>query len=92
MPLPSWRDGARCAQVLWPLSGERFGGSADASSCTIAPARALMIMELRQQRLLRPQNTRQVGVSASTVSQVLAYARRSRLIDLHPDLPHIYIR
>ena len=61
---------------------------ADASSrptrspSAIAPDTALLIVELRQQRLLQRQIARQVGVSASTVSRVLVRAGLSRLTDL----------
>lgn len=44
-------------------------------------------MELRQQRLLQRQIARQAGVSASTVSGVLARAGLSRLSDLQPREP-----
>lgn len=51
---------------------------------SIAPATALMIVELRQQRLLQRQIARQAGVSASTVSRVLA---RAGVSDLQPREP-----
>ncbi|WDD92796.1 IS481 family transposase [Burkholderia sp. FERM BP-3421] len=54
---------------------------------SIDPATALLIVELRQQRLLQRQIARQVGVSASTVSRVLARAGLSRLSDLQPREP-----
>ncbi|KUZ70604.1 hypothetical protein WI38_33270 [Burkholderia ubonensis] len=42
---------------------------------SIAPATALLIVELRQQRLLQRQIARQAGVSASTVIRVLNVGR-----------------
>ncbi len=54
---------------------------------SIAPATALLIAELRQHRLLQRQIARQMGVSASTVSRVLARAGLSRLSDLQPREP-----
>lgn len=66
---------------------------ADASSrprCSpraIAPATALLIVELRRRRRLQSWIARSVGVSASTVSRVLARAGLSRLSDLDPVEP-----
>ncbi len=54
---------------------------------SIAPATALLIVELRQQRLLQRQIARQAGVSALTVSRALARAGLSRLSDLQPREP-----
>jgi transposase InsO family protein len=66
---------------------------ADASSrprCSpraIAPATALLIVELRRRRRLQSWIARSVGVSPSTVSRVLARAGLSRLSDLDPVEP-----
>jgi transposase InsO family protein len=54
---------------------------------SIAPAKALLIVELRQRRMLQRQIARSVGVCASTVSRVLARAGLSRLSDLQPAEP-----
>jgi len=65
-------------------------GLADASSrpsCSpraLAPSKALLIVELRQRRMLQARIARSVGVSCSTVSRVLARAGMSRLSDLEP--------
>jgi transposase InsO family protein len=53
----------------------------------IAPAKALLIVELRRRRLLQAQIARSVGVSESTVSRVLARAGLSKLSDLQPAEP-----
>jgi hypothetical protein len=53
----------------------------------IAPATALLIVELRQRRMLQSQIARSVGVSEATVSRVLARAGMSRLSDLEPREP-----
>lgn len=53
----------------------------------IAPTTALLIVELRQQRLLQRQIARSAGVSGATVSRVLARAGMSRLCDLQPREP-----
>lgn len=66
---------------------------ADASSRpSVSPraidsSKALLIVELRQRRMLQRQIARSVGVSASTVSRVLARAGLSRLTDLQPREP-----
>lgn len=74
----------------------RAGGEtalADASSRprrsprAIAPATALLIVELRQRRLLQARIARSVGVCAATVSRVLARAGISKLADLTPREP-----
>ncbi|KCV29027.1 homeodomain-like domain protein [Bordetella pertussis H934] len=68
-------------------------GSADASSRptvsprAIAPAKALAIVELRRKRLTQARIAQALGVSASTVSRVLARAGLSHLADLEPAEP-----
>ena len=68
-------------------------GLADASSRpavsprAIAPAKALAIVELRRKRLTQARIAQALGVSASTVSRVLARAGLSRLADLDPCEP-----
>lgn len=68
-------------------------GLADASSRplvspkAIAPAKALAIVELRRRRLTQARIAQALGVSASTVSRVLARAGLSRLADLKPAEP-----
>ena len=68
-------------------------GLADASSRparsprTIAPATALLIVELRKRRMIQARIARSVGVSESTVSRVLARAGLSKLSDLEPAEP-----
>lgn len=54
---------------------------------TIEPAKALLIVELRRRRMLQARIARSVGVSASTVSRVLARAGLSKLSDLEPPEP-----
>ena len=54
---------------------------------SIDPAKALLIVELRRRRLLQSNIARSVGVSASTVSRVLARAGLSKLSDLEPAQP-----
>lgn len=54
---------------------------------TIAPAKALAIVELRHKRLTQARIATALGVSKSTVSRVLARAGLSRLIDLQPAEP-----
>ncbi|ETH47743.1 transposase, IS481 family [Bordetella pertussis H921] len=67
-------------------------GLADASSRptvsprAIAPAKALAIVELRRKRLTQARIA-SLGVSASTVSRVLARAGLSHLADLEPAEP-----
>ncbi|MCL9847125.1 IS481 family transposase [Ralstonia solanacearum] len=53
----------------------------------IDAAKALLIVELRQRRMLQRQIARSVGVSASTVSRVLTRAGLSKLCDLQPHEP-----
>lgn len=53
----------------------------------ISPATALLIVELRQRRMLQARIAHSVGVSSSTVSRVLARAGMSRLSDLEPAEP-----
>ncbi|ETH42890.1 transposase, IS481 family [Bordetella pertussis H939] len=83
-------------------------GLADASSRptgsprAIVPAKALAIVELRRKRLTQARIAQALGVSASTVSRVLARAGLSHLADLEPaggarasgpgDLLHIDIK
>ncbi|ETH91159.1 transposase, IS481 family, partial [Bordetella pertussis STO1-CHOC-0019] len=68
-------------------------GLADASSRptvsprAIAPAKALAIVELRRKRLTQARIAQALGVSASTVSRVLARAGLSPLADLEPAEP-----
>lgn len=68
-------------------------GLADASSRparsprAIDPAKALLIVELRRRRMIQSSIARSVGVSASTVSRVLARAGLSTLSDLAPAEP-----
>lgn len=68
-------------------------GLADASSRparsprAIDPAKALLIVELRRRRMIQSRIARSVGVSASTVSRVLARAGLSKLSDLAPAEP-----
>ena len=53
----------------------------------IEPAKALLIVELRQRRMLQARIASSVGVSASPVSRVLARAGLSKLSDLEPREP-----
>ncbi len=68
-------------------------GLADASSRparsprAIAPATALLIVELRKRRMTQARIARSAGVSESTVSRVLARAGLSKLSDLEPVEP-----
>ena len=68
-------------------------GLADASSrpaCSpraIAPGKALLIVELRQRRMLQARIAQSVGVSEATVSRVLRRAGLSKLSDLEPREP-----
>ena len=68
-------------------------GLADASSRparsprSIEAGKALLILELRKRRMLQSRIARSVGVSASTVSRVLARAGMSKLSDLEPAEP-----
>ena len=54
---------------------------------TIAPERALAIVELRRRRLTQARIARSLGVSESTVSRVLTRAGLSRWRDLEPSEP-----
>lgn len=54
---------------------------------TIAPGKALAIVELRKRRLTQARIASSVGVSASTVGRVLARANLSKLSDLTPSEP-----
>jgi transposase InsO family protein len=93
---------AAAAQGVTPPTARKWlgrylvGGEAalaDASSRplrspnSIDPAKALLIVELRRQRMLQSRIARSVGVSASTVSRVLARAGLSKLSDLEPAEP-----
>lgn len=68
-------------------------GLADASSRplhsprSIEPGKALLIVELRQRRMLQARIARSVGVSEATVSRVLKRAGLSKLSDLQPREP-----
>lgn len=70
-------------------------GLADASSRptrsprAIDPAKALLIVELRCRRMIQARIASSVGVSASTVSRVLARAGLSKLSDLAPVEPAV---
>ena len=55
----------------------------------IEPAKALLIVELRRRRMLHARIAQSVGVSASTVSRVLARAGLSKLSDLEPREPAV---
>lgn len=48
------------------------------SPCSIEPAMAVLIVELRQRRMLQRQIARSVGVCAATVSRVVRRAGLSR--------------
>ena len=72
------------------------GGEAALADASSRPARspraieeskALLIVELRKRRMLQSRIARYVGVSASTVSRVLARAGLSRLSELEPAEP-----
>ncbi|RYG27319.1 MAG: IS481 family transposase [Burkholderiales bacterium] len=72
------------------------GGEAALADASSRPARspraideskALLIVELRKRRMLQSRIARYAGVSASTVSRVLARAGLSRLSDLAPAEP-----
>ena len=54
---------------------------------SIAPAKALAIVELRRRRLTQARIAASLGVSKSTVGRVLARAGLSRLRDLEPSEP-----
>lgn len=54
---------------------------------SIAPSKALAIVELRRRRLIHGRIAVSLGVSKSTVSRVLARAGLSRLRDLEPSEP-----
>jgi transposase InsO family protein len=68
-------------------------GLADASSRpkrspkAIEPGRALLIVELRQRRMIQSRIAKSVGVSEATVSRVLRRAGLSKLSDLEPREP-----
>ena len=68
-------------------------GLADASSRplrsprSIEPGKALLIVELRQRRMLQARIAHSVGVSEATVSRVLKRAGLSKLSDLQPREP-----
>ncbi|ETH90289.1 transposase, IS481 family [Bordetella pertussis STO1-CHOC-0019] len=77
---------ADCAQMAGPLPGSGPGGPT-VSPRAIAPAKALAIVELRRKRLTQARIAQALGVSASTVSRVLARAGLSHLADLEPAEP-----
>jgi len=54
---------------------------------TIAPAKAVAILELRRKRLTQARIAAALGIAASTVSRVLRRAGLSRLRDLEPSEP-----
>ena len=54
---------------------------------TIAPQKALAIVELRRRRLTQARIAASLGVSTSTVSRVLKRAELSRLADVQPSEP-----
>ncbi len=54
---------------------------------SIAPAKAVAILELRRRRLTQGRIAAAIGVSKSTVGRVLAKAGLSRLSDLEPSEP-----
>lgn len=68
-------------------------GLADASSRpaysprSIEPGKAMLIVELRQRRMLQSRIAQSVGVSEATVSRVLKRAGLSKLSDLEPREP-----
>lgn len=72
---------------------EGEAGLADASSRparsprAIEPAKVLLIVELRKRRMTQARVAASVGVSAATVSRVLARAGMSKLSDLEPAEP-----
>ncbi len=95
-PLAALRHGVTPPTARKWLGRYLAGGEAalaDASSrparspAAIAPAKALLIVELRQRRMLQARIAASVGVSASTVSRVLARAGLSKLSDLEPREP-----
>ena len=73
------------------VGGEAALGDASSrpahSPRAISPAKALLIVELRQRRMLQASIARSVGVSPATVCRVLARAGLSRLRDLEPAEP-----
>ncbi|ETH43274.1 transposase, IS481 family [Bordetella pertussis H939] len=70
------------ARRAWPMRPR-----ARRSPRAIAPAKALAIVELRRKRLTQARIAQALGVSASTVSRVLARAGLSHLADLEPAEP-----
>lgn len=84
---------ARKWQGRYLAAGE--AGLVDASSRpthsprAIAPAKALLIVELRRRRMTQSRIAASVGVSESTVSRVLARAGMSKLSDLAPAEPAV---
>src|SRR6476620_8069091 len=88
---------AAAAQGVTPATARKWlgrylaqgdAGLADASSRplrsprSIEPGKALLIVELRQRRMLQARIAHSVGVSEATVSRVLARAGLSKLSDL----------
>lgn len=95
-PLAASRHGVTPPTARKWLGRYLAGGEAalaDASSRparsprSIEPAKALLIVELRQRCMLQAKIATSVGVSASTVSRVLARAGLSKLSDLQPREP-----
>jgi transposase InsO family protein len=95
-PLAASRHGVTAPTARKWLGRYLVGGEAalaDASSrpvrspAAIEPAKALLIVELRKRRMLQARIANSVGVSASTVSRVLARAGLSKLSDLEPREP-----
>ncbi|ETH42520.1 transposase, IS481 family [Bordetella pertussis H939] len=72
------------ARRAWPMRPRARRG---VSPRAIAPAKALAIVELRRKRLTQARIAQALGVSASTVSRVLARAGLSHLADLEPAEP-----
>ncbi|ETH44523.1 transposase, IS481 family [Bordetella pertussis H939] len=72
----------RARRACWPMVL-----APDVSPRAIAPAKALAIVELRRKRLTQARIAQALGVSASTVSRVLARAGLSHLADLEPAEP-----
>lgn len=95
-PLAALRHGVTPPTARKWLGRYLAGGEAalaDASSrparspAAIEPAKALLIVELRKRRMLQARIASSVGVSAATVSRVLARAGLSKLSELEPREP-----
>ncbi|ETH44071.1 DNA-binding helix-turn-helix protein [Bordetella pertussis H939] len=72
-PAPMGSPRRLCANG-WAASWLRARRGPDGSPRAIAPAKALAIVELRRKRLTQARIAQALGVSASTVSRVLARA------------------